>query len=69
MYFKCLKPPPNQYDYRLNVRSVGLTAGFVFQVQLEVDARFVQDQLRGDKVTEIRVKLIRRIKEVFAGED
>ncbi len=63
------KTSPLSYDYRLNVRSIGLTADFIFQVQLEVDARFVQDQLRGDKVTEIRVKLIRRIKEVFAGED
>lgn len=39
------------------------------QVQLEVDARFVLDQLHGDKTTEIRVKLIRRIKEVVAGDD
>lgn len=38
-------------------------------MQLEVDARIVLDQLRGDKNTEIRVKFIRRIKEVFAGED
>lgn len=38
-------------------------------MQLEVDARFVQDQLQGDKVNEIRVKFVRRIKEVFAGED
>ncbi|VDN41436.1 unnamed protein product [Dibothriocephalus latus] len=33
-------------------------------VQLEVTARIVQDQLRGDKVNEIRVKFVRRIKEI-----
>ena len=38
-------------------------------MQMEVEARFVLDQLRGDKTTEIRVKFIRRIKEVFTGED
>ncbi|VDD82290.1 unnamed protein product [Mesocestoides corti] len=45
----------------------GAIRGALHNLQLEVDAKFVQDQLRGDKVTEIRVKFIRRIKEVFAG--
>ncbi|KAG5448874.1 Trafficking protein particle complex subunit 3 [Clonorchis sinensis] len=47
----------------------GAIRGALHNVQLEVDARFVQDQLRGDQVNEIRVKFIRRIKEVVAGED
>ncbi|TGZ73810.1 hypothetical protein CRM22_001325 [Opisthorchis felineus] len=47
----------------------GAIRGALHNVQLEVDARFVQDQLRGDHVNEIRVKFIRRIKEVVAGED
>ncbi|KAL5968545.1 Trafficking protein particle complex subunit 3 [Taenia solium] len=47
----------------------GAIRGALHNMQLEVDARIVLDQLRGDKNTEIRVKFIRRIKEVFAGED
>ncbi|VDM35264.1 unnamed protein product [Hydatigera taeniaeformis] len=42
----------------------GAIRGALHSVQLEVDARIVLDQLRGDKKTEIRVKFIRRIKEM-----
>ncbi|CAL8082742.1 unnamed protein product [Calicophoron daubneyi] len=47
----------------------GAIRGALHNVQLEVDAKFVQDQLRGDQVNEIRVKFIRRIQEIIAGED
>ena len=40
------------------------------QVQLEVAVWFVQDQLKGDSITEIRFKFIRRLEDaVPAGED
>ncbi|CAH8578236.1 unnamed protein product [Dicrocoelium dendriticum] len=47
----------------------GAIRGALHNVQVEVDARFVQDQLRGDQTNEIRVRFIRRIDEVVAGED
>ncbi|VEL21036.1 unnamed protein product [Protopolystoma xenopodis] len=48
---------------------VGAIKGALHNVQLDVDARFVQDILRGDQTNEIRVKFIRRIEEVITGED
>jgi len=40
------------------------------QVQLEVSTRFVQDQLKGDNLTEMRVKFIRKLEHALpAGED
>ncbi|KAA0194513.1 Trafficking protein particle complex subunit [Fasciolopsis buskii] len=48
---------------------VGAIRGALHNVQLEVEAKFVQDQLRGDQVNEIRVKFISRNKEVVAGDD
>nr|CDS31009.1 Trafficking protein particle complex subunit 3 [Hymenolepis microstoma] len=44
----------------------GAIRGALHNMQMEVDARFVQDQLLGDKVNEIRVKFIRRIKEMVS---
>jgi len=42
----------------------------MFQIQMEVAVWFVQDQLKGDNVTEIRVKFVRRLEDaVPAGED
>ena len=41
-----------------------------FQVHLEVSSWFVQDQLRGDPVTELRVKFVKRLEDsVPPGED
>lgn len=43
---------------------------FLTQIQLEVDVRFVQDQLKGDDTTEIRVKFVRKLEDVVpAGDD
>ena len=40
------------------------------QVQLEVDVKFVQDTLRGDDLTEIRIKFIKKLEDaVPAGEN
>ncbi|VDL60201.1 unnamed protein product [Hymenolepis diminuta] len=44
----------------------GAIRGALHNMQMEVDARFVQDQLFGDKVSEIRVKFVRRIKEMVS---
>lgn len=48
----------------------GAIRGALEMVQLEVQCSFVQDQLKGDHVTEIRVKFIQRLEDaVPAGED
>lgn len=40
------------------------------QVQMAVEAKFVQDTLKGDGVTEIRMRFIRRIEDNLpAGEE
>lgn len=37
---------------------------------MDVSVRFVQDQLKGDNVTEIKVKFVRRLEDALpAGED
>lgn len=42
----------------------------VSQVQMAVEAKFVQDTLKGDGVTEIRMRFIRRIEDNLpAGEE
>ena len=41
-----------------------------FQVQMEIEAAFVQDVLKGDPTTELRVKFIRKLEDaVPAGEE
>lgn len=48
----------------------GCIRGALEMVQLEVQCWFVQDQLKGDGATEIRVKFIRRLEDAIpAGED
>jgi len=40
------------------------------QVQLDVNVWFVQDQLKGDSISEVRLKFLRRLEDaVPAGED
>ena len=42
----------------------------LFQIQMDVDVKFVQDHLKGDNMTEIRLKFIRRLEDaVPVGED
>ncbi|XP_069751670.1 trafficking protein particle complex subunit 3 isoform X1 [Narcine bancroftii] len=48
----------------------GLLRGALEMVQMAIDVKFVQDTLRGDNVTEIRMKFIKRIEENLpAGEE
>jgi len=45
-------------------------AAFCFQLQMEVEAWFPRDVLKGDNVTELRVKFIRKLTDALpAGED
>ncbi len=40
------------------------------KVQLEVDCRFAQDQLKGDSVTELKVKFVKKLEDALpVGED
>lgn len=48
----------------------GVLRGALEMVQLEVLTWFVQDQLKGDNITELRLKFIRRLEDALpAGED
>lgn len=57
---------------RLNYSNIlcGVLRGALEMVQLDVNVWFVQDQLKGDSITEVRLKFIRRLEDaVPAGED
>ncbi|CAF99432.1 unnamed protein product [Tetraodon nigroviridis] len=47
----------------------GVLRGALEMVQMAVDVKFVQDTLRGDGVTEIRMKFIKRIEENLPAGD
>lgn len=48
----------------------GVLKGALEMVQMEVDVKFVQDQLKGDSVTELRLKFVKRLEDaVPVGED
>ena len=48
----------------------GAIRGALEMVQLEINARFVQDQLKGDNTTEMRIKFVRKLEDaVPVGED
>ncbi|CAE1323746.1 TRAPPC3 [Acanthosepion pharaonis] len=48
----------------------GALKGCLEMVQMDVDVRIVQDQLKGDSITEIRLKFIKRLEDALpAGED
>lgn len=48
----------------------GVLRGACEMVQLDITSKFIQDQLKGDNVTELRVKFIKTIQDAIpAGED
>ncbi|XP_055378753.1 trafficking protein particle complex subunit 3-like isoform X2 [Condylostylus longicornis] len=62
--------PSELNNLRYSAIICGCIRGALEMVQIEVQCWFVQDQLKGDNVTEIRVKFIRRIEDAIpAGED
>ncbi|EDW30337.1 GL17970 [Drosophila persimilis] len=62
--------PADLTNLRYSAILSGCVRGALEMVQLEVQCWFVQDQLKGDNVTELRVKFVRRLEEVIpAGED
>jgi len=62
--------PENHSNLKYSNMLCGVLRGALEMVQMEVAVRFVQDQLRGDNTTELRVKFIRRLEDAIpAGED
>ncbi|CAD7082947.1 unnamed protein product [Hermetia illucens] len=62
--------PQDLTNLRYSAILCGCIRGALEMVQLEVQCWFVQDQLKGDNNTEIRVKFIRRLEDAIpAGED
>lgn len=62
--------PENQTRLHYSNILAGVIRGACEMVQLEVMAGFIADQLKGDNVTEIRVKFIKRLEDAIpAGED
>lgn len=61
-------------DHCLNLKYcnilTGVLRGALEMVQMEVSSTFVQDHLKGDSCTELRVKFIKRLEDAIpAGED
>ncbi|KAJ9574638.1 hypothetical protein L9F63_008170 [Diploptera punctata] len=61
-------------DHCLNLKYANVLTGVIRgaceMVQMEVTSWFVQDQLKGDNVTELRIKFIKRLEDAIpAGED
>lgn len=62
--------PPEFSNLRYSAIICGCIRGALEMVQLEVQCFLVQDQLKNDNCTEIRVKFIRRLEDAIpAGED
>ena len=54
----------------LRSRWIPITLRYLFQVQMDVSVWFTQDQLKGDNITELRLKFNKRLEDAIpAGED
>lgn len=60
--------PTDLVNLRYNGIINGCIRGALEMVQLEVQCWFVQDQIKGDSTTEVRVKFIRRLEDTVPGE-
>ncbi|GFR97469.1 trafficking protein particle complex subunit 3 [Elysia marginata] len=62
--------PPGHSNLNYSNLLCGALRGALEMVQMDVDVRFVQDILKGDNITEIRLKFIKRLEDaVPVGED
>ncbi|KAK6620536.1 Trafficking protein particle complex subunit 3 [Polyplax serrata] len=62
--------PDNYLQLKYSNILPGVLRGACEMVQMEVSSWFVQDQLKGDNFTELRVKFIKRLEDAIpAGED
>ncbi|XP_016105720.1 trafficking protein particle complex subunit 3-like [Sinocyclocheilus grahami] len=61
--------PDNHSNLVYSSLLCGVLRGALEMVQMAVDVRFAQDTLRGDNVTEIRMKFIKRIEENLPAGD
>lgn len=62
--------PDNYLSLKYSNIFAGVLRGSCEMVQLDVTSWFIQDQLKGDNVTELRVKFIKRLEDaVPIGED
>lgn len=62
--------PDNHANLEYSNILCGVIRGALEMVQMEVQTRFVQDSLKGDNVTELRVKFVKRLPDALpAGEE
>lgn len=61
--------PADMMQLRYSGIICGCIRGALEMVQLECSCWFVQDQLKGDSSTEIRIKFIRKLEDTVPGED
>ncbi|XP_052709623.1 trafficking protein particle complex subunit 3-like [Crassostrea angulata] len=62
--------PPGHSQLNFSNILCGVLKAALEMVQMEVDVRFVQDTLKGDNITEIRLKFVKRLEDaVPVGED
>ncbi|KAH9525128.1 Trafficking protein particle complex subunit 3 [Bulinus truncatus] len=62
--------PPGHANLNYSNLMCGVLRGALEMVQMDVDVRFIQDTLKGDNITEIRLKFNKRLEDaVPVGED
>ncbi|XP_069140005.1 trafficking protein particle complex subunit 3-like [Argopecten irradians] len=62
--------PPGHSSLCFSNLLCGVLKAALEMVQMDVDVKFVQDQLKGDNITELRLKFLRRLEDAIpVGED